>query len=507
MISSLVQPGDRKRYHLLFAAAVAVMTFPIWTVAILPWSDLGDHMARLYILRHFNEVPIFRQYYFIERLPLPNLAIDLIGTPILRIVNPYLAAKLIASLSVMVFAIAVHVFGRAVHGAPTWLAIAAAFFFYNSLLLYGFVNYTWGVAMFLIAAAAWLEFERKRSVGACVLAIVAGSVTYIAHLSGFFFLCVFVGLMSLFAIARDRRISLWKVAGFLPLAPGMIAYISLGRARGDLGTVEWGSLTTKVIHACVLISGYSVWMDAITVAGWLLVAGAVLRYGKLCGRTPLLAVAGTYILAFLVFPSEFHTGSDADTRFVLPAGLMVVLALTVSLPQKMAKPVFSLLLAVLALRVALMDIYWQQAEQIATEQIGLLRQVDEQSRIYPILFLPPGRTEGKIRTVLQHVAGYAVIERNAITGATFAVPGQQPLQHRVPLPYLQVTADMKEDEVKWPQIFANYDYIWIYHASPYLRTYLDSHADLRAQAGDGRLYRIGAGSSHPSPSGSPSGNP
>ena len=502
MISNLVRPEDRNRYYLLFAAAVAVMIFPIWTVAILPWSDFGDHLARIYILRHFDEVPIFRRYYFIQHLPLPNLAVDLITTPMLSFANPYVAAKLFASLSVIVFAIAVHVFGRTVHGAPTWLAIAAAFFFYNSLLLYGFVNYTWGVTMFLLASAAWLNFERERSVGACALAIAAGAVTYIAHLSGFFFLCVFIGLMSIFAVLRERRIRLWTVAGLLPIVPGLIAYASLGSARGDLGTVEWGALTTKAIHAGVLLSGYSVWMDAITVGGWALAAAVVFKYGKFGGRAPLLAVAGAYILAFLVFPSEFHTGSDADTRFVLPAGLMVMLAVTVSLPEKWVKPVFGMLLSILALRVGLMDMYWQRAERIATEQIGLLRQVDEQSRIYPILLLPPGRTEGKIRTVLQHVAGYAVIERNAITGATFAVPGQQPLQHRVPLPYLQVTADMKENEVKWPQIFANYDYIWIYHATPALRSYLDSHAELRAQAGDGRLYRIGA-----NPKGATSGNP
>lgn len=187
MISNLVQPADRIRYYLLFAAAVALMIFPIWTVSVLPWSDFGDHMARVFILHHYDEVPIFRQYYEIERLPLPNLAIDLIVTPALGFLNPYLAAKLFVTLSVIVFAISVHLFGRVVHGAPTWLAIAAAFFFYNSLLLYGFVNYTWSVALFLMSAAAWLEFGRKHSALWGLLATIAASATYVAHLSGFFF--------------------------------------------------------------------------------------------------------------------------------------------------------------------------------------------------------------------------------------------------------------------------------------------------------------------------------
>jgi hypothetical protein len=503
--SNVVQPRDRVRYYILFAAVLALLIFPIWTVSVMPWSDFGDHMARVYILHHYGDVPVFRQYYEIERLPLPNLAIDLIVTPMLGVVNPYLAAKLFVTLSVVVFAIAVHGFGRTVHGAPTWLAIATAFFFYNSLLLYGFVNYSWSLALFLLAASAWLKFDRGHSAGMGLVATVAASATYIAHLSGFFFLCVFIGLMSAFAVVRARRISVWNVAGFVPLAPGLAAYASLGSAKGDVGSVRWGTLTTKAIHAGVLVAGYSWWMDAITVGGLAIVAAAVFWRGKLRGDPGLIAIAVAFLVAFCAFPTEFHTGTDADTRFMVPAGLVLALGLTVSLPRNWARPLYGLLVGILALRIALMDVYWQRADRIATEQIGLLRQVEEQARICPIPFLPPGRTEGKIRGTLMHVAGYAVIERNAISGGTFAVPGQQPLQHRIPLPYLQVTPGTRVRDVNWAPIFANYDYIWVYHGSPELVGFLDTQADLRALAGEGRLYRVRVGP-HGNPNGSSRGN-
>src|SRR5579862_1969758 len=299
--STVVQPADRVQYSLLFAAVAALMIFPIWTVSVMPWSDFGDHMARMYILRHYSEVPVFRQYYEITHLPLPNLAMDLIIPPMLGAINPYIAAKLFVSLSVIVFAIAVDQFGRAVHGAPTWLAIAAAFFFYNSLLLYGFVNYIWSVALFLLTAAAWLVFDRKHSVIVGLLAVIAGSVTFVAHLAGFFFLCVFIGLMTMFEVVRTRRVSIWNVTGFLPLAPGMGAYLHLGAAKGDVGAVQWGSITTKAIHAGVLIAGYSWWMDALTIGGLLIVMAAVLRHGQLGGNGALLAIGGLFVLAFCAF--------------------------------------------------------------------------------------------------------------------------------------------------------------------------------------------------------------
>jgi hypothetical protein len=510
MTSSVVEPADLIHYYALFATVVALMIFPIWTVSVLPWTDFGDHLARVYILCHYNEVPVFRQYYQIVHLPLPNLAIDLILTPVLAVVDPYPAAKLFASLSVVVFAIAVDQFGRAVHGAPTWLAIVAAFFFYNSLLLYGFVNYTWGLVMFLLAAAAWMRANRNRSVLSGLLAVIAGTATYVAHLSGFFFLCVFIGLMSAFEVGRARRITIWNVVGFLPLLPGLAAYFSLGadRAdRSDLGYVWWNSMTSKVTHAFVLIAGYSFWMDAVTITGLLIVAAALVRSGKLSANRQLLSVVGIFGLAFCAFPSEYHTAGDADTRFIVPAGLVLVLCLTVSVAKTWARPVYGLLVGILALRIVLMDVYWQKADRISVEQLGLLRQVQEQSRIYPIPFLPRGRTEAKIRNALVHLAGYAVIDRHAVSGSTFAYRGQQPLHLRIPLPYWQVTPNTTVGEVNWTQIFANYDYIWIYHASPEILAFLDAHAGLRGQAGEGRLYRVGVTASHGSQVGSAGGRP
>src|SRR5580658_5213922 len=202
---NIVSPEDRIQYYLLFAAVVIFLILPLWPPAILPWTDLGDHMARVYILRHYNDVALFRQYYQIERLPLPNLAMDLIVPPMLGFMSAYVAAKVFASISVILFAVACHVFGRTVHGAPTWLAIPAAFFFYNSLTLTGFLNYMWSVAWFLLAGAAWLVFQRKHSLASGILTCVAASITYIAHLSGFFFLCMFVGLMTGWSVLRTRR--------------------------------------------------------------------------------------------------------------------------------------------------------------------------------------------------------------------------------------------------------------------------------------------------------------
>lgn len=499
---NIVQPAHRHGYYLVFAAVAIFLILPLWPVAILPWTDLGDHMARVYILHHYNDVPVFRQYYEIERLPLPNLAMDLIVPPMLGLMSAYVAAKVFASVSVILFAVACHVFGRTVHGAPTWLAIPAAFFFYNSLTLTGFLNYMWGVAWFLLAAAAWLVFDRKHSLVSGVVAAAAAFATYISHLSGFFFLCVFVALMTCFSMARTRpvkvwranesRVTIWNAIAFLPLLPGLAAYATLGSAKGDTQTILWSSVVTKLAHSGILFAGYSLWMDAIVIGGLAVVTVAVVRFGKLGGNRGLLATGGAFLLAFCVFPYKYHTGVEADTRFIVPGALILVLSMTIQMSRRI-RWTYIVLLGVFAIRIVLMEGYWLKADRILTEQAGVLRQVDEQSRIYPMAFLPHGRTEFKLRGALTHLAGYMVIDRHAISGSTFAVPGQQPLQHRIPLPYSEVGSWTTIDGMPWRQIFSNYDYIWIYNGSPEFLSFLDQHAHLRAQAGEGRLYRVHSG--------------
>jgi hypothetical protein len=497
-MTSGVLPGDRIRYYLVFTAVVIFLIFPLWPVPILPWTDLGDHMARMYILHHYDDVPVFRQYYEIERLPLPNLAMDLIVPPMLGFMSAYVAAKVFASISVILFAVACHVFGRTVHGAPTWLAIPAAFFFYNSLTITGFLNYMWSVAWFLLAAAAWLAFERKHSMVSGILTAIAAAVTYLAHLSGFFFLCMFVGLMTIFSIVRARRLSVWNAIAFLPLLPGLAAYLALGSAKGDTQRIEWSSVITKLAHSGILFAGYSLWMDAIVIVGLAAVAVAAVRFGKWGGDRALLATGGLFLLAFCVFPYRYHTGVDADTRFIVPGALLLALSVTVDITRSKrmwgsAGWTYIVLLTALATRIVLMEGYWLKADRILTEQAALLRQVDEQSRIHPMAFLPRDRTEFKLRGALTHLAGYMVIDRHAISGSTFAVPGQQPLQHRIPLPYAEVGPWSTIDTVSWKQVFDNYDYIWIYDGPVEFLNFLDRYARLTAQAGQGRLYRVYSG--------------
>ena len=486
---------SRVAYIVVFLIVTALLILPIWTVSIVPWVDYGDHLARIFIERYYDTVPVFSQYYQVAYRWQPNLAVDLVGVELLRWFDPDTAAHLFASLSVLIFAAGCHLFGKAVHGAPTWLSIPAAFFFYNSLLIQGLVNYMWGVALFLIAAAAWMRFAQKPGLAGGAGVALLGLATYFAHLSGFFFLCSFVGLYVATEVVERRRIELRHVFAFAPLVPGLVTYAVFRQTdKADLGALLWNSMSGKLVRAWVLFAGYSAWMDLMTAIGLAATAILLWRYAaKVSLRRSLLVISAVYLLVFLCSPGYFHTGSEADTRFLPVAALVAILSVVVRLPRFPARLIYVLLLAVSVARIGAMTFYWHQADIISREQRSLLREMPENSRILPMVFLSGGRTAKKLRQQLFHLGGYATVDRHAIVGSTFTVKGQQPLQRRIPMWFSNWYANgegVTAGSFDWARIFADYDYIWAYEAVQPVRDFLDKNCDLTAQAEEGRLYRV-----------------
>jgi len=370
------------------------------------------------------------------------------------------------------------------------MVIPAAFTVYNSMLLYGFVNYIWGVAMFLIAASAWLAFEKKSGFASGVWATAIATATYFAHLSGCFFLCVFIAIFTAMDLRRVRQLKFRHLLAFVPVVPSLICYALLGSRKGDISVVGWPPLRRKLIHLGAVFSSYSRLMDAITVLGLLAAVLLAIRYGRMRMDRRALAVVFGFLLCFCVFPDQFHTSNDADTRFLLPFALTGILALSLRLPRKPAQALVTVVSVVMIARLGMMTDYWLRTDRISMEQLGLLDKLDRGAVLYPMVFLPTDRTESKIRQHLVHFGGYATVDTNAISGSTFAYPGQQVLRRRIPLWFHFTETDTRLEEIDWHSVWQEYTNVWIYNAPPPFQDFLDHHAELKATAGQGRLYLI-----------------
>jgi hypothetical protein len=128
-----------------------------------------------------------------------------------------------------------------IHGRRTWLVLPCCFFIYNSLFLYGFVNYNLGVSFFCLAFAYWL----RRRENWTWLSLLASSVLvfccYLAHLSAYAFLGVSFVVVEAWYFAF-RRVSPRSVAlGLIPLIPSLLTFAVFMRGSGRIGTIQWNT--------------------------------------------------------------------------------------------------------------------------------------------------------------------------------------------------------------------------------------------------------------------------
>jgi hypothetical protein len=92
---------------------------------------------------------------------IPNLATDLILPPIMRVVPPLLAGKLVAALTVLLPTTGSIVLSRACFGRLSFWQLGAGFAAYNTLFLFGMLNFQLAVGVALWGAAAWVATSAR----------------------------------------------------------------------------------------------------------------------------------------------------------------------------------------------------------------------------------------------------------------------------------------------------------------------------------------------------------
>ena len=152
--------GSRVAYGIIFLFLLALTLFPILANPRLPLLDYPSHLGRAYILRHLHEVPAFSGMYRSEWRLYHNLSIDAIVVPLQTLVSLGSAAKIFEVLLVLFSYLGAHLLGREIHGRPTFLAPITIYFLFSLFMLYGFVNYLFGLGVFYLAFAVWLRAFR-----------------------------------------------------------------------------------------------------------------------------------------------------------------------------------------------------------------------------------------------------------------------------------------------------------------------------------------------------------
>jgi hypothetical protein len=432
-----------------FALLVTLSAVPVFSTVLPPLLDYPNHLARMHLLVECGDA-----FYSVRWAVLPNLAEDLIVPSLARVMPLEVAAKLFLVMIFSLMAGGVIWLNRvATSGWRLW-PLLGFLFLYNRILLWGFVNYLFGLGVALVGIASWLALESRRWWIRVPSSSLVALACFFSHIAAFgFYTLVIIGVELLPAVG-ELRARQWpalgrRIAIGLPqfVAPAAL-WLSV-RHDAPTGTVSYAALWRKVDLLFSVFDNYNRAFDVVCFALFLALIGGLLWTRRL-GLAPRLAAAvGIVFAVYLLLPSQVYGGSGADHR--LPTGLFLLLVAATAprFPSPFVAAAVGLVATlVLVVRMGMIERVWRAADQIySADLVG----IDALPQASKLAIAHPTDLFHVVPIPEVHLPVLAISRREVFVPTLFAIKGQQPVALK---PAFAALADAAQPQRLWAILMA-----------------------------------------------------
>jgi hypothetical protein len=436
-----------RRAAAVFLVLSALAAVPLALCDVLPLFDYPNHLARMYLLAHLATTPALLHFYTLTWQPLPNLAMDLLVPPLLGLVPLEVAGRVFVLVTFLLIAGGAAMLHRVLFGrwsAWPWLAFLLL---YNRILLWGFLNYLFGVGLVLLALAAWIALRDRAAGWRLAAGVLLASAVYAAHLMAFGIYGLLVAGVELGWWRRARwplrqAVARLVVAGlpFLPALALLLSGVSDREAQGITFTAPW----RKVDLLFSVFDAYSRPFDVACFA--VAVLGIGLAFARRWVRLapPLVLPLALLFAAYIVMPSQLLTASGADRRLPVMLALLLVAGTEWAAPSpRLFHRFLGAAILLLVLRLGEIAIVWHGSDREYRTALAALDRVAPGSRIAVAY---PDSAVNAVATPLVHLPTLAIARRDAFVPTLFAYPTQQPVALR---PEWRALADSLSPGAVW----------------------------------------------------------
>jgi hypothetical protein len=339
-----------------------VLLAPLTLTDVPPLLDYPNHLARLFVLASLPNDPILARFFAPRWGIIPNLALDLIVPPLLRIFPVHLVGRAVVGVTLLLPVAGAIAYHRALAGRLSYWPLGSVLFAYNGAMLRGFLNFIISLGLALLLAAAWVAWRDRRpfvAMGTCAPGVVA---LFFCHLIGVLFFAILIAGHELLIIRTDPfgvNLILRRVA----VVVAVFAVPALLYAVSDLSGMESGvvfrSVTDKAGAALMPVVNY-LWPLDLATAGLSVAIFALCVARRWCAVPLRAAFAITVLLIlFMVLPAEFKGTNDLDTRFIVMAACIAPAALIpVALPSRVGRAIGIGCLLLFTARMIVLIVVW-----------------------------------------------------------------------------------------------------------------------------------------------------
>jgi len=435
---------------------------PLTLADVPPLLDYPNHLARLFVLASLPGDTVLARFYQPHWGIIPNLGLDLVVPPLLRMFPVHLVGRAVVGLSLLLPVLGTTAYHRALTGRLSYWPFGAVLFAYNAALLRGFLNFVLSVGLALLFAAVWIRWREQRPLLAILVCALGAVALFFCHLTGLLFFAILIGGHELL-IARTDPFRFVQIARRGAAVATVFAVPMVLYAVSDLshmaGAAEFRSPADKTHAALMPVMNYLWPLDLAT--AFLCIALTVVCLARRWCAMPLRAAVALVVLLllFLALPTAFKGTFDLDTRFIVMAAFVAPAALvSLSLPRRAAWAIGCGFAVLFVIRMAVLVAVWHDwAGYLASFRnvIATVRPGD----VVLTVRLPRGDETGgwtgvasarrlSDGTVIDaHLPALLVIEHRAWWPYLFDNPSQQPIETREPFRTMANRVDASPDPI------------------------------------------------------------
>jgi hypothetical protein len=409
---------------------LVIVSVPVFSTVLPPLLDYPNHLARMHLI-----VEGGNPFYAVRWAPLPDLAADLVIPALTHLVPLEIAGKLFLVITFALLAGGTLWLNRVASGCWRWWGLLGFLLLYDRILLWGFLNYLFGLGIALCGIALWLMLEdapRWRRIAASSLVVLACFFSHIAALGVYALALAGIELMP--ALRRLRAgdtsglAARLATAGVQFVVPAILfLFCQPASPHGVL------SFTAPWRKPDLLFSVFDNYNRPFDVACFVLFVAlfGVLAWRRRLRLDPRLGLgAGVVLVAYLLLPSQMLSGSGVDRRLPLAFFLLLIASTAPrALPRRAALTIGLAVAVIFAARMAVIEKVWLDASSIYAADIAAIDTLPEGAKL-AVAYPDRETNAGGIPEL--HVATLAAMRREAFVPTLFAYASQQPIALRPP---------------------------------------------------------------------------
>lgn len=428
------------------AIVYGISISPVLIADVPPLVDYPSHLARIKIVSEWSTVQEWQDFYAIQWRVLPNLAFEMFAAVAGVLVGIGVVGRLFVAAMLFMLLSGTVALNYALFREYSLWPLLSAVFFYNWTLLYGFVNYVFGLGLALWALAAWVVLRDRPRVAVGVSGLVSVAL-FFSHLIALVLYAVCIVTFEAALALRDRP-NVWAalrrqavLAGSQFVIPTVL-FVYFSPTARELELMTFPTLKDKGLFLIGLMrSGDQVldWASLVVYAG---ACGTLLWRRSLRFSAEFAYVAAALVMLFVVAPSDMATTANVDKR--LPIFLCFLFFAVTQITWRRGAE--SLVVAVLALwvvvRPAVLAFEWRAYDAVYQEYRSAFRGLASGSTLFTaaplsaevhtlhvVTFKPASSPYPRgWDPPLRHVGTLAILEQRVFVPQIFAYDGQQPLQ-------------------------------------------------------------------------------